>query len=337
MKIFVVLLSVVMVATLILLWSARNFTTRVEANCQSEIRKLKGDFEYRDSTWRYELQVLRNQDLFVGYKLPHTGITFCEQRVPVESSYVYERLEWQFYFLRQQSGNLIIVWKRMGRYWPIIDSVLDHRGMPRDLLYHFVIESFLNPRAGSDAGASGIEQLMPNVARQRGLLIIDGVIDERRQPQKSAPVACDILKENYEMFNHDWFLAVAAYNLGIYGVDSRLDNRGAKNFFDPPWPAETWHHVYRSIAMSIMYKNRAACLPGLGSVEQYAKVPLVAYKIHLNKITNLGELSELTGVPYGRLVQDYNPQLVGGSLPEGDYTLWFPPEHILPKTQLARK
>ena len=287
MKIIATLTIVLMVVVLGLLWQTRQYTARVESDYQYQISELKKDYEYRDSVWRYQITLARGQSSLINFNLPYTGISFCGQSVPIESSYVRERLEWQFYYLRQQAGNLIIIWKRMGRYWPVIDTALRSRGLPSDLRYHFVVESFLNPRAGSDAGAVGIEQLMPDVARQHGLLIIDGVIDERRQPQKSAPVACDILKENYNTFNHDWFLAVAAYNLGIYGVDSRLDSRQADNFFDPPWPAETWHHVYRSIAISVMYNNRSVYLPEFDSVEQYTEAPLVAHKLRLEKTTSL--------------------------------------------------
>ena len=46
-------------------------------------------------------------------------------------------------------------------YFPLFESKLDYYGVPRELKYLAVVESALNPRAGSWAGASGLWQFMP--------------------------------------------------------------------------------------------------------------------------------------------------------------------------------
>jgi len=69
-------------------------------------------------------------------------------------------------------------------YFPTFEAELDAANMPLELKYLPVIESALNPRAFSRAGASGLWQFMYYTGKRYGLEI-NSFIDERRDPVKS--------------------------------------------------------------------------------------------------------------------------------------------------------
>ena len=66
-------------------------------------------------------------------------------------------------------------------YFPLFEQVLDQYDLPLELKYLAIIESNLNPRAYSRAGAAGIWQFMLPTGKLYGLEI-NSLIDERLDP-----------------------------------------------------------------------------------------------------------------------------------------------------------
>ena len=73
-------------------------------------------------------------------------------------------------------------------YFPIFEEILDKYELPLELKYLPIIESALNPRARSRAGATGLWQFMYGTAKMMGLEITS-FVDERRDPLKSSEAA----------------------------------------------------------------------------------------------------------------------------------------------------
>src|SRR5699024_2605861 len=100
---------------------------------------------------------------------------------------------------------------RSQRYFKEIDKVLTRRGIPTDFKYLAVAESNLD-YVTSPAGARGIWQIMPSVARHYGLEV-NSAIDERNHFEKSTEAACSLIEDYYKRFG-SWILTAAAYNAG---------------------------------------------------------------------------------------------------------------------------
>ena len=69
-------------------------------------------------------------------------------------------------------------------------------------------------------------QFMYSTGRQYGL-IINSVIDERRDPVKSTHAAARFIRDLYNIYN-DWVLVIAAYDCGPGNVNKAIRRSGNK-------------------------------------------------------------------------------------------------------------
>ena len=143
-----------------------------------------------------------------------------------------------------------------GEYFPYFEKVLKDYGIPEDLKYLAVAESYLNPNATSFANAAGIWQFMPKTGKEYGLKQTD-YIDERRDVFKSTDAAARLLRDNHkELLKEgldDWLLAMCAYNAGMGNVRKDVREQGAKSFFNMIMRVEeTDYYVYRAIAIKMI-------------------------------------------------------------------------------------
>ncbi len=146
---------------------------------------------------------------------------------------------------------------RSTRYLPMIKEVFQEYGLPEDLAYLAMIESGFNPEAQSPAGARGMWQFIKGTGVRYGL-VIDGCIDERRDPVKSTRAAARYLLDLYKQFG-SWYLAAASYNCGERRVQKELNKGNRENFWelsaDKCLPSETENYVPQMIAATIIAKN----------------------------------------------------------------------------------
>ena len=105
-------------------------------------------------------------------------------------------------------------------YLPIFEEALEAYKLPLELKYLPIIESALNPKAVSRAGATGLWQFMLGTGKQYGLEV-NSLVDERRDPVKSSYAAARYLKALYRIFG-DWNLVIAAYNCGPENINKAI-------------------------------------------------------------------------------------------------------------------
>lgn len=116
-------------------------------------------------------------------------------------------------------------------YMPMIEAEIDKYNMPHELKYLPVIESALNPKAVSRAGAKGLWQFMFATGKLYGLKS-NNYIDDRFDPLKATHAGLNYLRDLHNFFNR-WDLAIAAYNCGPGNVKKAILRSGGKtNFWD---------------------------------------------------------------------------------------------------------
>ncbi|MDF2518925.1 MAG: hypothetical protein K0R59_4221 [Sphingobacterium sp.] len=141
-------------------------------------------------------------------------------------------------------------------YFPLFDRIMDEVGVPRELKYLSVVESSLNPRDISSAGATGLWQLMYYEAKTYNLTV-DSYTDQRMDPIASSYAIAKILKEAYEEYG-DWLLAIASYNGGKGAVGRAIQRSGKvkPTFWDiaPYLTQQTQNYIPKFIAMTYAMK-----------------------------------------------------------------------------------
>jgi len=140
-------------------------------------------------------------------------------------------------------------------YFPMFEATLDKYDVPLEMKYLALVESALNPRAKSRAGATGLWQFMYSTGKMYDL-DVSSYVDERMDPVASTEAAAQYLKRLYLMFN-DWDLALAAYNSGPGNVSKAIRRSGGETNY---WklrrylPRETAGYVPSFQAMLYMYE-----------------------------------------------------------------------------------
>ena len=189
-------------------------------------------------------------------------------------------------------------------YTPIFEEALEAYGIPLELKYLPVIESALNPRATSHAGAAGLWQFMVATGKQYGLEI-NSLVDERRDPIKSSYAAAQYLKDLYKIFG-DWNLVIAAYNCGPDNINKAIHRaNGEADYWKiyPYLPRETRGYVPAFIAAN--YVMNYYCEHNICPMR--TTLPLKTDTVVVNKDIHLQQIAEVCGVDIDEL-RTLNPQ-----------------------------
>jgi membrane-bound lytic murein transglycosylase D len=133
--------------------------------------------------------------------------------------------------------------------------IFRQEGVPEQLAWVAMVESSLNPRARSRAGAVGLYQLMPETAREVGLRV-RGRLDDRYNAEYNTRGAARYLSRLGERFG-SWTLALAAYNAGPTRVERLLRRHRARTFREIArfLPRETRRYVPKVYAAISRYET----------------------------------------------------------------------------------
>jgi len=140
-------------------------------------------------------------------------------------------------------------------YFPIFEEALAKYNVPLEIKYLAVVESALNPRAVSRAGATGLWQFMYGTGKQYNL-DINTFTDERSDLLKATDAACQYMVNMYKIFG-DWDLVLASYNAGPGNVSKAIRRSGGKqNYWNirPYLPRETQGYVPAFIATMYVFE-----------------------------------------------------------------------------------
>lgn len=144
----------------------------------------------------------------------------------MDRSDMYERFDRELTSMAFTHGTTMLTLKRANRYFPILIPILKANNIPTDLIYLACIESNLNPRAVSGAGAAGLWQFMPATGKEYGLEVNE-YVDERFHPEKATEAACKYLTNAYNKYGN-WESTAASYNAGMGRISRELDAQKLK-------------------------------------------------------------------------------------------------------------
>lgn len=216
-----------------------------------------------------------------------------------------------FFTVRRRDYTMRMLAKK-NIYFPIFEKYLAAYGLPDELKYLSIIESALNPRAISRAGAGGLWQFMPATGRMYGLKQ-NAFIDERFDPEKATEAACKYLKSLYNFFGGDWELALAAYNCGPGNIQKAIRRAGGKSNFWEIYnflPKET--RAYVPIFTAVVYAMNYAEEHNLVQDQPYFAIDYDV--ISINNYVPLRHIAEKLNVCLEDL-EELNPELKRGIVP----------------------
>lgn len=196
-------------------------------------------------------------------------------------------------------------------YFPMIEDVFDSYGLPTELKYMAIIESALNPNAVSRVGATGLWQFINSTGKSYGL-VINSVVDERRDPVKATHAAAKYLRDLYKIYG-DWVLVIAAYNCGPGNVNKAIRRSGnKKDYWDIYYrlPRETRGYIPQFVAAayaSTYYKEH-------NIMPTPILTPMATDTIILHHDMHFNQISEVLGIPYDD-VKALNPAYKTGLIP----------------------
>jgi transglycosylase-like protein with SLT domain/LysM domain-containing protein len=203
---------------------------------------------------------------------------------------------------------------RTGKYFNIVRSTLREKNAPEELVYLAMIESGLNPKAFSRAGASGMWQFMPGTGTMYGLYY-DGYTDDKRDIEKATDAAARHLKDLYYKLG-DWYLALASYNAGIGRIYGAMKKSGSRDFWTliNYLPKETQNYVPQFIACALITMDPSAY--GFENVE-YSMMPLEYDRVVIKAQLSIPRIAELCGTDV-RTIKELNTQLLKDTTPVFD-------------------
>lgn len=213
-------------------------------------------------------------------------------------------------------------------YFPLFERTLDKYNMPLELKYLAVVESALNPTAGSHAGAKGLWQFMYRTGKVYKLNVTS-IVDDRYDPLRATEAACQHLQDLYDIYE-DWFLVLAAYNSGSGNVNKAIRRSGGiKNYWAiwPYLPRETRGYVPAFIAVNYImnYSQEHNIYPlNPGIIMDGVDTVMVHEPLAFD------QLNEMLKVPMTDLTF-FNPQYKVGIIPasaEHECVLRLPEKYI---------
>jgi membrane-bound lytic murein transglycosylase D len=225
-------------------------------------------------------------------------------------------------FTGPEKAFFIDGYKRSGLYKDMIIEELHRAGLPEQLVWVPLIESWFKVRALSRARALGMWQFISSTGYRYGLKR-DKYMDERMDPAKSTRAAIQHLSELHDIFG-DWTTALAAYNCGEAYVQ-RVIRAQQINYLDNFWdlfnnlPWETARYVPRFIAALLIIAD-----PAKYGFDLPEPDPSLKYEtIRTSTPVKLATLSQSLGLD-PLILTVLNPELRFDSTPDYDYDLRVP-------------
>lgn len=282
---FIVLLAIIIVSTVLINAVQQDPETKKEST-QEQVEK--------NTSETYIVKAL---------KIPE-DLSFAGERVPLEKPDVRERVDRELLVNTYWQSNGLLWLKRIHKYFPIIEPILEEEGVPNDFKYLAVIESDLR-NVTSPAGAKGMWQMLKAAARENGLEVNENV-DERYNLEKATRAACKYLKSSKKRLG-TWSLAAGAYHAGNHGIDKRMKQQMVTSYWDVLAGEMTERYVPRILAAKEILSNPTEYGFEFDEEDLYKMPEYYEVKVD-TPITNIASFAKKHGTYYKEL-KFFNPWL----------------------------
>ncbi|MBL9037753.1 MAG: LysM peptidoglycan-binding domain-containing protein [Archangium sp.] len=224
--------------------------------------------------------------------------------IPVE---MHPLVEKYIHFFQNAGRKWFVRWvARSTRFIPLMQPILEAKGLPRDTVYLAMIESGFNTQARSWARAVGPWQFIAGTAKMFNLRE-DFWVDERRDPVRATEAAAAYLALLHQTLGH-WYLAWAGYNAGGGRVRWMIDAHQTRNFWEliekKGFAKETQHYVPKLIACALVAKHPQAF--GFSPDEFESLPPFTFDEVALTDAVDLEVLATSAGTTVD-VLQELNP------------------------------
>ena len=211
---------------------------------------LLSNLSFSDALFSYDSAIEESTPPIFSDSIYEARIKHLDTKTPIDlvyNSYVKQYINVYTKQRRQQMSRMMGL---AAYYFPVFEAILDQFNLPLELKYLALVESALNPKAKSWAGATGLWQFMYNTGKEYNLMV-SSYVDERMDPFRATIAACEFFKKSYSVYG-DWSLVLASYNSGMGNVNKAIRRSGGeKNYWQIRrfLPKETRSYVPAFIAV----------------------------------------------------------------------------------------
>ena len=211
---------------------------------------LLSNLSFSDALFSYDSAMEVSTPPVFSDSVYKARILHLDTKTPIDLVYNTYVKQYINVYTKQRRQQMSRMMGLAAYYFPVFEEVLDQFNLPLELKYLALVESALNPKAKSWAGATGIWQFMYNTGKEYNLKV-SSYVDERMDPYRATVAACEFFEKSYSVYG-DWSLVLASYNSGGGNVNKAIRRSGGKRNY---WqirrflPKETRSYVPAFIAV----------------------------------------------------------------------------------------
>jgi hypothetical protein len=257
-------------------------------------------------------------------------VDFADEEIALDRYDLHERYDREINGFTYLHSTTLLLIKRANRYFPVIEPILKENGIPEDFKYLAVIESNLDTRAVSPAGAAGLWQFMPKTAPNYGLEV-SSEVDERYSVEKATVAACKYFRQAYNKYGN-WASVALSYNAGQERISGELDKQQADGSLDLWLVSETSRYYFRILAIKQIFENPAKYGFIIADRDLYKPIEFTRVEV-TESVPDLASFAKDRGLTYAQL-KDFNSWLRDRKLTisaksRSSYTILVPTQESL--------
>lgn len=211
---------------------------------------LLSNLSFSDAFFSYDSAFEESTPPIFSDSVYEARIKHLDTKTPIDLVYNPYVKQYINVYTKQRRQQMSRMMGLAAYYFPVFETILDQFNLPLELKYLALVESALNPKAKSWAGATGLWQFMYNTGKQYNLMV-SSYVDDRMDPFRATIAACKFFRNSYAVYG-DWSLVLASYNSGSGNVNKAIRRSGGKKNY---WqirrflPKETRSYVPAFIAV----------------------------------------------------------------------------------------